>query len=485
MNTELSVLEPIVTNYKVQFLTDEKLEQLQEATLHVLENTGVRFPSENALNIFQEHGAIIDRDTSVVRIPRDLVLREMANLPRYFHLGARDPSVSFTLQEGHTYFTVDGCGVETIDLITGLPRPSNKADVGRMAKIVDYLSSTAFYWPMVGSQDYGNISSLHDLDASWNNTVKHVKTETLIGETATRYAIEMATVVAGSKEKLKENPLFSVLICSIAPLLQDKDAIEGAILVAEQGIPVSFMAMPTMATTAPATQAGAFVVADAEIVSATVLMQLVNPGTPVSHSLLQAWIDPRSGNYLPYPVDARNRYAVVDIAHHWGMPSFGGAFGTESAEPGTWQSAADVALDPLLIGLAGCEWATGIGLNRTFTTLYPEGIILDDELYHKARYALAEEEINPDTIALDVIDKVGPGGHYLSQKHTRKHLRTTVKLGLCHVLDQTGKYRDPMEVAREKFEWILENHEPTPLEEDKQAELKKILATAAEEMQSK
>ncbi len=482
MNTEQPPLKPIVSNHKVQFLSDENLDQLQEATFHVLENTGVRFPSNKALDIFVAHGANISRETSVVKIPRDLVTKAMSSVPRYFRLGARDPSAGFALQEGHTYFTVDGCGVETIDPFTGLLRPSNKADVGRMARIVDYLSSTTFYWPIVGSQDYGEMASLHDLDASWNNTVKHVKTETLIGEIPTRYAIEMATVVAGSTEQLKENPVLSVLICSIAPLLQDKDGIEGAMLLAEEGIPVSFMAMPTMGTTAPATQAGALVVADAEIISATVLMQLINPGTPVSHSSLQAWIDPRTGTYLSYPVDSRIRYACVDIAHHWGMPSFGGAFGTESEKPGTWQSAADVALDPLLISLAGCEWATGIGLNRTFTLLCPEGIILDDELYHKARYALAEEEINPETIALDVIDQVGPGGHYLAQKHTRKYLRTNVKLGLCHSLDQSGKYRDPVEVAREKFDWILENHEPPHLEEEKQSELNQILASAAKEI---
>ena len=483
MPTNRPTLEPIVTSYKVQFLSEEKLDQLQTATLHVLENTGVRFPSSKALDILEGHGAIVNRDTFVVKIPPELVDKAMSTVPRYFSLGARDPSWGFGLQEGHTYFTVDGCGVETIDLVTGKPRPSNKADVGRMAKIVDYLSSTAFYWPIVSSQDYGKISSLHDLDASWNNTVKHVKTETLTGETATRYAIEMATVVAGSEQGLKENPLLSVLICSIAPLLQDKDGIEAAMLLAQHSIPVSFMAMPTMGTTAPSTQAGAWVVADAEIISATVLMQLINPGTPVSHSLLQAWVDPRSGTYLPYPVDSRNRYACVDVAHHWGMPSFGGAFGTESEGPGTWQAAADVALDPLLIGLAGCEWATGIGLNRTFTLLHPEGIILDDELYHKARYALAEEEINPETIALDVIDRVGPGGHYLSQKHTRKYLRETVKLGLCHVPSEAGKYRNPVEVAREKFDWILENHDPEPLEDLKKAELVKILKSAEKDIQ--
>lgn len=482
MTVERLPVEPIVTNYRLRFLSDKKLEQLQAATLHVLENTGIKFPSEKALSVFQAHGAFVDRDTQIVKIHRDLVMKAMSTVPRYYRLGARDPALGFDLQERHTYMGVDGCGVETIDLKTGSPRQSNKADVGRMAKITDYLSSTAFYWPMVGSQDYGKLSSLHDLDASWNNTVKHVKTETLLGEVATRYGVEMAIVVAGSKEALKENPLLSVLICTIAPLVQDKEGIEGAMLLAEEGIPISFMAMPTMGTTAPATQIGAFVVADAEIISATVLMQLINPGTPVSHSLLQGWIDPRNGNYLPYPVDARNRYGSVEIAHHWGMPSFGGAFGTESHEPGTWQSAADVALDPLLISLTGCEWATGIGLNRSFTLLYPEGIILDDELYHRARYALLEEEINPETIALDVIDQVGPGGHYLSQKHTRKHLRTGVRLGLTHVPDSMGKYRDPVEVAREKFDWILANHEPPPLEANQQTEINRILAAAEREM---
>jgi trimethylamine--corrinoid protein Co-methyltransferase len=164
------------------------------------------------------------------------------------------------------------------------------------------------------------------------------------------------------------------------------------------------------------------------------------------------------------------------------MPSFGGAFGTESEEPGTWQSAADVALDPLLIGLSRAEWVTGIGLNRNFTLLYPEAIILDDELYHRARYALLETEVSPETLALDVIQKVGPGGHYLAQKHTRKHMRTAMKPGLAHQMTPDGKYRDPVEVAREKVRWILDNYQPEPLEKAKQSELSKILVAADREL---
>ena len=478
MRTERPRIEPIRSAFSVQYLSDTQLADMQDATLQILEKVGVKFPSDVALDILASHGALVDRDSQVVKFPRDLVFKAMSTVPRYFPVGARDPDCDIPLQEGVTYFTTDGCGVETVDLETGQRRPSCKADVGRMARVADYLSSVAFYWPMVSAQDFGTAAPLHELDVSWNNTVKHVQTETLMGEAPCRYAVEMATVLAGSQEALRQRPIFSLVLCTIAPLIQDKEGIEGALVLAEAGIPVVFLAMPTLGTTAPATLAGALAVADAEIISGTVLLQLAHPGAPVSHSVMQAWADPRSGEYVPYPLDARCRYAPVDMAHHWGMSSFGGAFGTESPEPGTWQAAADVALDPLLIGLAGAEWVTGIGLNRSFTLLYPEAIILDDDLYHRARFALSAMEVDSETLALDAIAAVGPGGHYLRQRHTRKHMRTAMVPAITHNRDTAGKYRDPLEVAREKVAWILDNHQPEPIEATKQAELARILAAA-------
>jgi trimethylamine--corrinoid protein Co-methyltransferase len=482
MVIERPEIQPLRPAFRVRFLSEEQLDQFQEATLRLLEDVGVRFPSEKALAIFADHGASVDHSTQIVRLPRDLVFQAMARVPRTFHVGAQDPAYAFDLQEGVTYFTTDGCGHETVDLETRERRPSCKADVGMMARVVDYLSSTAFYWPMVSAQDYGRTAPLHELDAAWNNTVKHVQSETLMGEVSARYAVEMASVIAGDLEALRQQPVFSLVLCTIAPLVQDQEGIEGALVLAEAGIPVCFLAMPTLGTTAPATLAGAFAVGDAEIVSGTVLLQLASPGAPVCHSLMHGWADPRSGSYVPYPVDARCRYGPVDLAHRWGMPAFGGAYGTESVEPGTWQAAADVALDPLLIGLAGAEWVTGIGLNRNFTLLYPEAIILDDELYHRARYAMLAMEVSDETLALDVIGKVGPGGHFLAQKHTRKHMRTAMAPGLAHQMGPGGKYRDPVEVAREKVRWILDNYEPDPLEEAKQAELTMILAAADREL---
>jgi trimethylamine--corrinoid protein Co-methyltransferase len=292
----------------------------------------------------------------------------------------------------------------------------------------------------------------------------------------------MATVLRGSLEEVRNRPPISLIFCAIAPLVQDKEALEGALVLAEAGIPVVLMSMPTVGTTAPVTYAGALTLADAEVISATVLLQLATPGARIFHSTLQARADPRTGGYAAYPLNARARFAPVEIAHHWGMPALGGAFGTDSAELAGWQSAAEVGNDPLLVSLAGAEIVTGLGLRDTYTLLYPEAIILDRDIYQQARSALLGMEINPETLAVDVIAKVQRGGHFLGEKHTRKHMRTAMVRSNAQELGATGQYRDPVEVAREKLSWIIEKHHPEPPPADVQKEIDRILAAADREV---
>jgi trimethylamine--corrinoid protein Co-methyltransferase len=240
--------------------------------------------------------------------------------------------------------------------------------------------------------------------------------------------------------------------------------------------------MPTLGTTAPATQAGALAMGDAENISAIVLLQLMYPGCPVYHSMMQAWADPRTGGYVSYPRDARGRYGVVEMAHHWGLPSLGACYGTDSVTTGTWQSAAEPALDTFLAGLTSPEIVTGMGLSRTYTRLFPQQIILDDDLYQRARAYLQRMDVDDESLALESIARVGPGGHFLGQKHTREHMRTSLVRGVTHQLDEHNKYRDPHEVACEKVKWIIENHEPDPLDSKQQSEITRILAAADKEL---
>jgi len=482
MASERPGIEPIRTSRKLRFLEDEQLDTLREASLDILEDVGVRFHSEKARKILAEHGASVDNDSQIVKFPRDLVLKAMSSVPRHFTLGARDPALDLLLQDGVTYLTNDGCGHNVVDFETGEHRASTKADVAMMARINDYLHSMSFCWTMVSAQDCGATSPLHEVDAAWRNNEKHYQSVTMMGEQLCRYGVEMATALRGSPEEVRRRPPISLIACTIAPLVQDKEAIEGALVLAEAGIPVVVMSMPTMGTTAPATYAGALALADAEVISGAVLLQLASPGAPVFHCILHAWADPRTGGYVGYPLNCRSRFAAVEIAHHWGMPSLGGAFGTDSAELAGWQSAAEVATDPLLAGLAGAEIVTGIGLRETYTLLYPEAIVLDSDLWDIARHGLMDMEISPETLAVDVIGKVQAGGHFLAQKHTRTHMRSSLVRSNSQQLDANGKYRDPVECAREKVAWIMQNHHPEPPAADVQKEIDRILTAADREV---
>src|SRR5512139_2276367 len=109
MLTERPAIEPIRTDFRIRFATDEQLNLLQDGTLRILENVGIQFPSEKALRIFSDHGAHVDKNTQVVKIPRQLVMKALSTVPRYFKLGARHSSCDLQLQDGVTYFTSDGC----------------------------------------------------------------------------------------------------------------------------------------------------------------------------------------------------------------------------------------------------------------------------------------------------------------------------------------------------------------------------------------
>ena len=481
MSSERPPIQPLLRAFTPTYHSAEQLDRLKQATLDILERIGVKFASGRALDILAEHGCDVDRETQVVRFPPELVLEAMAKAPRRYGLGARDPACDLQIRDDATYCTTDGCGTEVIDWRSGEQRMSTKADLARITRLQDYLSSISFWWPTVSAGEFGETSQLHELDAGWNNTVKHLQ-GMVNGARHARYAVEMATVIAGDSDALRRRPVLSDLIGTISPLVHDEDGIEAALVFAEAGVPVTFVTMPTLGTTAPATKAGAFAVGSAELVSATVLMQLAFPGAPVAHSIMQSYADPRSGGFVSYPLDGRCRFLATELAHHWGVPSEAACCGTDAKVAGTWQSAVEDGVDLALFAWEGSDLAPSIGLLNVYTVFSAEELMLGDDIYHRARYAIMDIDLDDEALALDTVAAVGPGGHYLGQKHTRTNLRTTFVPAITHQPGPDGAYRDVLEVARERATWIDENHVPVPLEADKAAELTKILAAADAEL---
>jgi trimethylamine--corrinoid protein Co-methyltransferase len=474
-------IKPIQPNLRVDVLSADQVAEVRAATLHILETVGVHFPSESALRVFAEHGAQVDPKSQIVRLPPDLVLEAMSHAPRTYTLSGRAAGTDLILDGKSSYFSTDGSGTKTVDLKTGELRSSRKDDVAMMAHVADYLSSISFYWPIVSAQDYGMSAPLHELDASFNNTVKHIQSATIIGKKIAHYSLSMAEVIAGGRAKMRAHPPLSSLVCTIAPLSQDKEGIEGAMVFAEAGVPVGFMAMPNIGSTSPATTGGALVIGNAEVVSAMVLMQLVAPGSPVFHSLLASVMDPRSGNYI---ASLSEKYlcnaAAVQLAHDWGVPALAGAFSVDCPEPASWQLGRDSVYTSLLTPLAGAEMVEGLGLLQAATLLLPEQIIYDDEIYHTHRVLMEGIDTSADKLALDVIETVGPGGHFLGQKHTRRSIRDIWMPKLTHPAPtmDSQPLPDIRVRARASFDKILIEHQPDPLAKDIQVELQSIMKAA-------
>ena len=165
----------------------------------------------------------------------------------------------------------------------------------------------------------------------------------------------MARVVAGDEATLRARPPLSSLVCTIAPLAQDAEGMEAALVFAEAGLPVGFMSMANAGSTGPATIPGTIAAADAEIVAALVLVQLVQPGAPVFHSLMPGLMDRRTGGHLATTWEGEVAYPVgVELAHAWGVPTLAGVFGTDAPVPG-WQAAAEAAVALTLCALCGAE----------------------------------------------------------------------------------------------------------------------------------
>jgi trimethylamine---corrinoid protein Co-methyltransferase len=474
-------IEPLEPAFTFQYHSSEQLDRLKQATLDILETVGVRFQSAKALGILAEAGASVDRESQVAKLPPELVLTAMAKAPRRFGLGARDSSCDIAVGDGKTYCTTDGSGVEIVDFETRERRSSTKADVADVTRLQDALPSIAFWWPTLSAGDRGETAQLHELDAGWNNTVKHLQGFVQGGRQA-RYAVEMATVIAGSAEELRRRPVLSDLIGTVSPLSVDEDGIEAALVFAEAGVPVCWVTAPMLGTTAPATRAGAYVLGTAELVAATALLQLATPGAPVLHFSMQSWADPRTGGLVSFPLDGRARSLSTELAHHWGVPAESATCGTDSPTPGTWQAGVEEALDFVQAAQEGSDLLPSIGLVNVYTLFYPEHLILGDDIYQRARYAVMDIDFDDESLALQAIAEVGPGGHFLGNKHTRRHMREAVRPAITHQPGLDGVFRDPASVARERAEELWRDYRPVPLEEDKAAELSRILAAADAEL---
>lgn len=454
---------------KLKILTTEEVQKIHDATLHIIEHVGVKFPSKRALEIWEANGAKVDHEKKIVRVKPQVIEDALKKAPPAYKLAARDPQQDLQLDGNHVNLGTDGCGVEVIDIHTKEKRTSCLQDVRDIARIADATEEVAFHWVPVSAQDAPvEARGLHELKAVWENSTKHVQSESIYNVHEAKAAIEMAALLVGGKEKLRERPVLSLMQCTAPPLGHDGGSLDAALLAAEAGIPTGFMTMSACLTTGPATMAGTLTVGNAEVIAATALLQLAYPGAPVFYAAAQTASDLRTGAYTGGgPEDFLFGAATNVLADFYNIPLSMGSFATGAKEP-NWQAGVEGSLSTFMASVVMSDMLLGCGfLHGSRIWSYAE-MMMDCEIFSIIHKMMQGIVVDDETLALDAIAAVGPGGHYLAQKHTKKHMR---ELFLPQFLDRRpyseweARKDDARDWAVNKARRILKEHQPDPLDE--------------------
>jgi len=468
---------------RFNILSESDLERIHWGTLHILEKVGVQVDSPACRKLLKDNGCEVDEKTRIAKIPSHLVEYALQKKKTSITLAGRNPKYDAKLDLNHSFMTANGNGAVAVDFETGKRRPSTKKDVVNSSKIIDALQNVHIHWPMVSSTDqHPSTVHLHDFDASLNNTEKHVMYETGVTLSDAKTLTEMGYIAAGGEKEYRRRPLSSCLQCTYAPLQHDAGVMDASLYFADKGVPLVFFGMPQPGATGPATLVGSLVVGNAEVLSALTMIQLSTPGAAIIYGMGNAPLDPRTTIRAGgSPEHAISSAIATELAHFYDMPSCVGVSAT-AKEPGD-QAVLEYytgCVGPLL---AGADLMCGVGLLEDSSCLFYEQIVIDDEIVGAIARLIRGEWADDDTMALDLIEKVGPGKDFLAQRHTVTHIRS--EFFMPNLVDrrsfdawsQAGS-KSIRDRARDKVKDILAHHQVPPLAPDVQKKLDGVIEKA-------
>ena len=446
----------------LKILSNEQLKKLHESALLVLEKVGVRATDDTTLKILRDHGAIIDEKARSARLPPALVEDALNKAPKSPTLGARNRKYAVTLQEGRMYTRTSTGLTEVIDHDTGLSRHGLSEDTAEASKLIQDLENVTINSTHIFPADtLPHVRDVHSFRLAMENCEKHIVTTPLSWKTL-GYQKRLASVF--QEEFDSQTPLFSSLVCPITPLtLRD----QVATFCAREGIPAIVVSGVVVGVASPVTLAGTLVLQSAESLATIALMQIVNPGSPVilgnkSSPLEQRYVTPLSGVVEIGLLSA----ACIQVADFYGLPGEG--FGLRSdSKTIDEQAGAERIFVGLLPALAGARIDSGAGSAEAIDTFSSEQLVIDDEVYGMIFRVLRGIDFDEERLALNEIMKVGIGGSFLGQPHTRKfYLKEFYQHKLFDKRTRSdwiaAGSKEIRERARERVKKMLAEHKPIP-----------------------
>jgi trimethylamine--corrinoid protein Co-methyltransferase len=456
------------------------LEELHLAALEILRRTGVDVLVEEARHLFQDAGAKLDGYR--VRIPSDLIEWALQRAPSRIVLCDRHGNPSIYLEDTKAYYGTGSDTPNIIDLNTEERRPTVKADVAAVAKICDCLPNIDFVMSMgIACDINGAISDLHHFEAMVNNTKKPLICTSWNLDNC-RDIVTMAEEVAGSPGALRQNPFMVMYSEPVSPLQLAKEPTQKILHMAEKGLPVICGTGKVGGSTCPVTLAGALAQGNAEALACLLLAQLKREGAPVIFGGERLHMD-MSTTLCSYgaPEFIMSVAANAEMASYYRLPSWSYA-GCSDSKSFDQQAAFECTMMSFLSALSGGNLNHDVGYLDAGLTASFEMIIASDEFISMIKRVLGGIVVNPEMLALDVIDRVGPGGQFLTDDHTYRHFKED---WFPRLLDR-GNYnawsnkekKTLNQRANERAREILETHTPEPLPSRISESIREIIAQA-------
>lgn len=465
-----------------RMFTDAQLEEIHLATLEVLRRTGVRVLEAESLALLRDAGCIIT-DETLVRFPPGLVEEALRSVPSRVVLCDRTGEPRMHLEGHRTYFGTGSDLPNTRDLETGERRPSLLSDVEQVARLVDALPNLDFLMSMALPLDMPiQTSDRRSFLAMIANTVKPV-VFTAWDEKGLADIIEMAELVAGGPEELSLKPFLLAYLEPTSPLRHSEVVLRKVLKMVDHGLPFVYAPGPIDGASAPVTQAGALATTNAEVMSGMVIAQLRRPGAPFVWGCGSGPLDMRT-MVVTYssPEFMLNCMGMAELGHYYYNVPVWGFAGCSDSKLADMQAGIESALWILSAALSGNNLVHDVGYIESGLTCSYEMIVMGDEIISFVRRLMGGIQINPETLALDTIDRVGPGGDYMGDPHTARHFREVWYPRLFdrrayHAWTEAGEptaVKTANQVARE----ILATHIPEPLPAETLAGLHAIIARA-------
>jgi len=408
---------------KFELLSENELERIDRDSCTILATVGVKIKNEKALQVFNSAGARVDFEAQMVWIPEKLIEFALSKVSHQFVMWNRSGSESYDLNNGKTYgHNVGGC-VRIYDFELGESRDATEKDLIQATGLIDSLENIHVCRPVVYPQEFpAEIRDIHTAATMLQYTNKPYGVSAYSIRNLD-YILRLGSLVTGSYEAFLEKPFIWGSVCPASPLNYSESTTAILMKYAEIGLPVAIAPCPVSGGTSPVSLAGTLVQQNAEFLTGLALVQIINPGNQVKYTTRPIPMDMRTGTATFGSVEmGLMSTVIVQLARKYGICSdvYGLGTSTFAFDP---QNGFEKSLNALLPVLAGANLIAAAGLMEDALTSSYEQLVIDNAILGNIFRIMRGVTVSDETDALDLIQKVGPGGNYLLEEHTRIHAR--------------------------------------------------------------